>query len=133
MENAKLDSYKEKLLGSLTALRNEGASSEEILSLVQDCLNVQLKPEPKIPVSIFKNSKLGSLENIVKYMRENLLLTFKQIGEFTNRNPVALSVTYRNAKKKFGKAFAEEISPYSIPPSILKEENSAFLKIFHSI
>ena len=117
-----------KLLDTLSYLKEQGISAEDILKLVTQSLKVEAKEEVKVPLSVFKNDYLSSLETIVKYLRENLLLTYKQIADLTNRNDIALAVTYRNAKKKMEAKFAEEISPYSIPVSILKDRNISVLE-----
>ena len=118
-----------RLLDTLSYMKEQGLSSEEIMELINKLLKVEVKEEIKVPISVFKNDKLGSLENIVKYLRENLLLSFKQVAELTNRNEIALAVTYRNAKRKLAEKFVvTEISPYSIPVSILKDRNLSVLE-----
>ena len=118
-----------RLLDTLSSLKEQGLSSEEIINLVNKTLKVPVKEEVKVPISVFNNDYLSSLENIVKYLRENLLLSFKQIASLTNRNNIALAVTYRNARKKMEAKFVvEEISPYSIPVSILKDRNLSVLE-----
>ena len=119
----------QRLLSTLGYLKKQGFSSEGIIELVNKFLKVPVKEEVKVPISVFNNDYLSSLENIVKYLRENLLLSFKQIGSLTNRNQIALAVTYRNAKKKMESRFVvEEISPYSIPVSILQDRNISVLE-----
>ena len=121
-----------RLLDTFNYLNEQGLSSQEIIGLVNKLLKApakETKEEIKVPISVFKNDVLGSLENIVKYLRENLMLSFKQIAALTNRNEIALAVTYRNAKKKLGSKFTiEEISPYSIPVSILKDRKISVLE-----
>jgi len=68
------------------------------------------------------------LETIVKYLRENLGLGFRQIASLTGRNRVALAVSYRNAKKKLEAGFIEKISPYSIDVSILRDKQLSVLE-----
>ena len=97
---SKEEFVEKKLLDTLSYLREQGFSSEEIIELISKLLRVEAKEEVKVPISVFNNEYLSSLENIVKYLRENLLLSFKQIAGLTNRNEIALAVTYRNAKKK---------------------------------
>ena len=117
-----------RLLDTLKYLEEQGFSSEDILKLTSKLLEVSAKEEVKVPLSVFKNEKLGSLETIVKYLRENLLLSFKQIASLTNRNHIALAVSYRNARKKQEEKFVEEISPYSIPVMILKDRKLSVLE-----
>ena len=118
-----------KLLDTLSYLKRQGLSPEKIIELVSKSLKVAAKEEVKVPISVFNNEYLSSLENIVKYLRENLLLSFRQIAELTNRNEIALAVTYRNAKKKMPAKFVvTEISPYSIPVAILQDRNISVLE-----
>jgi hypothetical protein len=117
-----------RLLATLNYLKKQGFSSEEIIKLVNKLLKVEVKEEVKVPISVFKNDQLSALETIVKYLRENLLLSFKQIASLTNRNEVALAVSYRNARKKLSAKFPEEISPYFIPVSILQDRNLSVLE-----
>ena len=123
------EKVEKKLLVTLSYLKKQDLSSEEIIELIKKLLEVPDKEEVKIPISVFKNDKLGSLETIVKYLRENLLLSFKQIASLTNRNDVALAVSYRNAKRKLEAKFAiEEISPYSLPVTILQDRKLSVLE-----
>ena len=117
-----------KLLAIVTHLKQQGLTSEEIINLISKLLMAPAKEEVAVPISVFKNDYLSSLETIVKYLRENLLLSFKQIASLTNRNNISLAVTYRNAKKKLESKFVEEISPYRIPVSILKDRKLSVLE-----
>ena len=125
MENEEVE---KRLLGTLEYLKEQGLSSQEIIGLVNKSLKVEIKDEVKVPLSVFKNDALSSLETIVKYLRENLLLSFKQIASLTSRNETALAVTYRNARKKMESKFTEEVSPYFIPVSILQNRSLSVLE-----
>ncbi|MBI2649720.1 hypothetical protein HYX04_00225 [Candidatus Woesearchaeota archaeon] len=123
------EAIEKRVLSTISYLKEQGFTSEQISKLINELLELPSKEETKVPISVFKNDYLSSLENIVKYLRENLLLSFKQIASLTNRNEIALAVTYRNAKKKMEAKFVvEEISPYSIPVSILKDRNISVLE-----
>jgi len=117
-----------KLLDTLNYLKEQGFSSDYILKLADTLLKAPATEEVKIPVSVFNNENLSSLETIVKYLRENLLLSFKQIAALTNRNHIALAVSYRNARKKQEEKFEEEVSPYSIPITILQDRELSVLE-----
>ena len=117
-----------RLLDTFDYLKHQGLNSEDIINLVNKSLKIPVKEEVKVPLSVFQNDQLSSLETIVKYLRENMLLSFKQIASLTNRNNIALAVTYRNAKKKLEAKFAEEISTYYIPVSILQDRNLSVLE-----
>ena len=121
--------YENKLLITLNYLKKSGLSSQAIVELVSKLLKVPVEEEVKVPISVFDNDKLSSLETIVKYLRENLLLSFKQIASLTNRNNVSLAVSYRNAKKKLSAKFVvEEVSPYSLPVKILQNRKLSVLE-----
>ena len=69
-----------------------------------------------IPISIF-NSRLGALESIVKYVREELNLDYLTIAKMLNRNEGPIGVTYRRAEKKFKGSLdisSREFIPYSV-------------------
>ena len=128
MREKEFEASEKRLLGTLDYLKEQGLAPEDIIHLVKKVLKVPVKEEVKVPLSVFKNDFLSSLETIVKYLRENLLLSFKQIAALTNRDHIALAVTYRNAKKKMPAKFVEEISPYAIPVTILQDRNLSVLE-----
>ena len=59
-------------MATITYLKEQGLSSEDIIGLINKFLKVPAKEEVKVPISVFNNEQLGSLEAIVKYLRENL-------------------------------------------------------------
>lgn len=129
MPEKEREAVEKRLSDTFSYAQQQGLRPEEVIALVNKLLKVPVKEEVKVPISIFKNDHLGSLEAIVKYLRENLLLSFKQIAELTNRNEIALAVSYRNAKRKLAEKFAvTEISPYSVPVSILQDRNLSVLE-----
>ena len=115
-----LEAIEKKTSDTLQYLKDQGLTSEEIVNLVNKLL--------KIPISVFKNDYLSALEIIVKYLRENSQFSYKQIASLTNRNEIALAVTYRNAKKKLEARFVEETSPYDIPVLILQDRRLSVLE-----
>ncbi len=121
-------SVEKRLLIKLNYLKKQGLSSDDVIGLANRLLRVEVKEEIKVPISVFKNDRLSALETIVKYLKENLLLSFKQIASLTNRNEVALAVSYRNSRKKLGAKFPEEVSAYFIPVSILKNRKLSVLE-----
>ena len=128
IEQDKIKKLKVELVELLNTLKNEGITSEEIIRLIQETIKIPAKEEVEIPLSVFKNDKLSSLEIIVKYLRENLLLSYKQIAELTGRNAATLAVTYSIAKKKLPEQFAAEASPYSIPVKVLQDRKLSVLE-----
>ncbi len=83
------------------------------------------KKEPEIPLSIF-SKELSSLESIVKYLRENLNYTNKQIAKLTKRSEKTIWQAH-NSSKKFPK-FKLEFSKYYLPLSILSNRKFAVLE-----
>jgi len=128
MSKRKGESPEKRLVDTLRYLKDSGYSHKDIIELVNKSIKAPAEAEIKVPLSVFDNDKLSSLETIVKYMRENLLLSFKQIGFLTNRNDIALAVSYRNAKKKLEKKFVEEISAYNLPVTILQDRKLSVLE-----
>jgi hypothetical protein len=118
----------EKGVAERLSFVKEQLAPEEIVKLATKLLKIPAVEEVEIPLSVFHNDYLSSLETIVKYLRENLTLSYKQIGSLTNRNPVVLAVTYRNANRKFPSKLVEKISPYKIPVSILKDKKLSVLE-----
>ena len=56
--------------------------------------------EYKIPVSIFKDAKLSPFETIVKYLKEEMKLTYRQIGKLLNRDERNIWTVYSRATRK---------------------------------
>jgi hypothetical protein len=57
----------------------------------------------EIPVSLYKNRKMGVLEITVKYMKENCMLSFAQIAALLNRDQRTVWTAYRKAALKHPK------------------------------
>ncbi len=112
------DLYKDRNLEILKLVINEltekyKLSYNEILSLI--------KEEPKeieIPISIFSNEKLSTLEIICKYLKENRGLSYHNIAVLLNRNDRTIWATYQNSLKKFSKPLIIEKSEIFVPLSI---------------
>ena len=73
------EGIEKRILNTLNHLKEQGLTSEEIIGLANKLLEVPVKEEVKIPISVFKNDHLSALETIVKYLRENLLLSFREL------------------------------------------------------
>ncbi|MEA2038014.1 MAG: hypothetical protein U9O94_11000 [Nanoarchaeota archaeon] len=54
----------------------------------------------KIPVSIFTNRKLGVLENLVRYLKENLGLKYSDIAKMIDRDNRTIWASYNRIKSK---------------------------------
>ena len=106
----------------------EGLSREEKLRLLSRLLSEFAREESanefNIPVSIF-NKKLGSLESIVKYMKEEL--SNKKIGEMLNRDNRTIWSIYNKAKIKNPERLNVK-SKLFIPIDILKPRKLSVLE-----
>ena len=60
----------------------------------------ELKVEINIPVSIFDDRRLGVLESLVFYLRENLSLKNSEIAKLLNRDDRTIWTVYNRVKKK---------------------------------
>lgn len=91
--------------------------------------NIISEKEAKItiPVSIF-NKKLSSLETIIKFLKENYKLSFKESSKLLNRRYTTIINSYKNSLKKFPKKLIIKDIKYSIPVSILKNRKFSVLE-----
>ena len=96
------------------------------LSEVRKELKKQTPEEILIPVSIF-NSKLGSLETVCKYLKENLKLNYHEIAELLNRNDRTVWATCRNASRKVKKRLVAK-EGQTIPISIIANRKLSVLE-----
>jgi len=101
---------------------NLHAENQNTLTLItknlQDIVNLlSEKPQNSISTSIF-SEKLGCLESIVKFLKENKELTFHEIATLLNRDQRTIWSTYQKAKKK-SKIKLSEDSKFTIPLTLL--------------
>jgi len=85
-----------------------------------------MQKEVLIPVNIF-NTKLGSLESIVKYLKETGL-KYSEISVLINRDPRTVWNVHKNTKKKHPENFKLNRSTIQIPCSILKNRKLSVLE-----
>jgi DNA-binding NarL/FixJ family response regulator len=70
----------------------------------------EYKQQKKIqyaPLFIFSNRKLGVLEAVVKYLRENANLNYHQIALMLKRDDRTIWCSYNNASKKMKEKFSD--------------------------
>ena len=53
-----------------------------------------------VPVHVLVDRKLGVLESVVKYLRENYELNYSEIGRLLGRDPRTIWTAYSRCKKK---------------------------------
>ena len=86
-----------------------------------------MRKDVRIPVSIFSR-ELGSLESTVKYLKENLSLSTKEIAEILDRSHSAIITTYNKAYSKSKAKIKAKESIYSIPARVLAKRHSGVLE-----
>ncbi len=71
---------------------------------------------------------MGSLESIVKYLKENLNIKVKKIASLLNRNDKTIWSTFSNAKRKYPEKLIEQESKVNIPISIFGSRKLSVLE-----
>lgn len=100
--------------------RKNNLSFSEVIAMIDS--------KDKLPISVF-SEKLSPLESVVKYLREEMNLTFKEISEMLGKETAACWTAYKNASKKDKKKFSFVPSRYDIPLKKLYSEKLSVLEI----
>lgn len=109
--------------------RHHDLTFQEILSGIEAKIPYPIKgKEINIPVGIFSNDALGSLEAIVKYLKEDLKIKFSKIGKLTNRSNKTIWATYHNAFKKMPFSFGAISKDILIPISVFSDRSYSTLE-----
>ena len=87
-----------------------------------------IRREANVPVGIFANDVLSSLEAIVKYMKEELKLKFSKIAKLLNRSNKTIWATYHNAVKKMPSPFGDISHDIMIPVSAFADRKFSTLE-----
>jgi hypothetical protein len=118
---------KDKSLGALKLLLEHFKESYQINP--EELINLLEKPkEGTIPLSVFRTGSLSSLEIIVKYLKENLSMTYHQIAVLLNRNDRTIWSTYNNSLRKFSGPLANGRAEVFVPLSIFSSRASSVLE-----
>lgn len=78
--------------------------------------------EIMVPLSIFSNRRLGIMECLVKYMRENMGMRIAEIARALGRDNRVLWTTYDHARKKDFYRFSPEAG-YRVPAGIFADNS----------
>jgi hypothetical protein len=103
---------------------------EDVLQLIK----TQEKQEKEeqacfIPVSLFSAVPVSSLEAITLYLREEKHMTFTAMALLLGRNQIALSTTYRNARKKYAFQLKISESQWHIPAVLFRNRTLSVLEV----
>jgi len=96
-------------------------SKKEIVEIIG------LKEKLTIPTTIF-SSKLGALESVVKYMKENLSFSYSEIAKLLKRNEKTIWTAYNKARKKMPQALKQEKPELQLPISIFENRKLTILE-----
>ncbi len=97
---------------------NYGISKKEISEMIGESIS--------IPVSIF-SKELGALESIVKYMKENLKMSYSEIAKAILRDERTVWTSYKKAKGKKEERFDAK-TKLSVPLSVFAKRESTILE-----
>ena len=115
---------KKELLGVINILKKKfNISSEEL----QNTTSKKDLNEIEIPTSIFVK-ELGSLECIVKYLKEELNLTYHEIAKKLQRDDRTIWGTYDHGIKKHRKKLSKKKESYKFPVSLIKNRKLSVLE-----
>ena len=98
--------------------RLHNATEQEILG----------KKEASIPIGVFGNDMLSSLEAVVKYLKEDLKLRLSKIGKLLNRSSKTIWATYSNAARKMPSSFGEVSRDILVPASAFSDRSFSTLE-----
>jgi len=82
----------------------------------------------RIPICIFGYNTLSSLQAIVKYLKENCNLNFKEIADLLNRSKFTIASSYRQAKSKLPIKYVVFSSDYDIPTRFIASRKYSVLE-----
>lgn len=83
--------------------------------------------EKVIPCSVFRGG-LSGLEAIVKYLKEEINMSYSQIGRLLNRDQRTIWTTYNKIKEKKEKKILQTPKKYGFSTSILKNRELSVLE-----
>ncbi len=109
----------------VTHLKSTGEFSDDEIAKLISTSNEQ---KISIPLELFANESLSSLEIVCKYLKENLHYSYRKIGSLVNRNERTIWTTYRNASAKLPSLFAVEKPHLNFPVSILCNRSYSVLE-----
>ena len=98
------------------------------ISNTSGCDNKTIHNDICLPVSIFNNDSLSSLETISKYLVEELRLRYCEIAGILNRDERTIWGSYNHARRKMTERFTDISFIQTIPISILRDRTFSVLE-----
>jgi len=114
-------------------LNNSLKNGEDVLDALESFISVykeqkQKENVPAMPLLILSNRKLGILEIVVKFMKENLTLSFSEISSIIKRDQRTIWTTYHKAISKHEEQFSVKKEKYFIPFEIFSDRKKGPLE-----
>ena len=119
LENKDLNNFEKVILDHI---RSNPLFKEQILKTINQ------NDEESFPLSLITIKQLANLEALVKYLRENKDLSYKEIGQKLNRKPNTLAVVYKNAKLKMQEPFKNLDDSTVIPYTAFSNDELSILE-----
>jgi hypothetical protein len=135
----------DKLIGALNLILDElkeeySLNKKEITKIIIEKLKtkyninrkeilkiISAREEIEIPLKIF-SKELGALESLVKYMKENLDMTYKEISEELGRNERTIWTAYKKAIEKQKLPIKIKETEVFLPISMFENKNLTILE-----
>ena len=112
----------------LSKLVRESLNEDDLLNALESFIEVYKSKRHDSPefiaLSLFAERDLGSLEVIVKFMKENLSLNYAKIAFLLNRDQRTIWSTYNNAVRKHRSKLVVKDRQYMIPCKIFSDRRS---------
>ncbi|MDP2907442.1 MAG: sigma factor-like helix-turn-helix DNA-binding protein [Nanoarchaeota archaeon] len=120
----------------ISNLNSTNTSSQNLLEEIKQKYNIteqQLtkllnEKEETIPIYVFNNETLSSLETIVKYLKENKNQKHSHIAKKLNRNVKTIWATYQKARQKQPEQFEEQETGVTIPTALFCDRTLSILE-----
>ena len=122
------NSKKRAVRGSSFSSKN--IDYEELKNLYEKLkgyIEVIEKNKKSIPLCVF-SSELSCLETIVKYLKENLKLEFREISVLLGRSVKTIWQAYNSSKKKYSFSLIADDFSLTIPISLFKDRRLSILE-----
>lgn len=105
-------------------LKEQGMTEKKISEIVKKRVQQRID----VPVSVFSSEKLGPLEALVKFLKENRSMTYSQIAAMLKRDARTVWTTYNNSLKKSAEPIKESKPGISVPVSIFCQRDLSVLE-----
>ncbi len=105
----------------------EKASKKYNLDRTKLLRTIKAREGIDIPVTIF-SKKLGALESIVKYMKENLGMNYREIAKELGRDERTIWTSYKKANEKQKEPIKPKETKINIPSSVFENKKLTMLE-----